>query len=712
MRIHRVAPWALLLAVKLQPIPAIADATAKHPGTALRRVADRGRTRSYEAFRNPSTTPLVASGEAAGSSVCNQPAGNCQPQNQFDALTSDRANLVVADDFSSTVFGNVTEVCWWGAYLNAGGFDCQGVSPDAFEVRYYFDANGIPGPLVASFSQSSGTLTVNGPVATGFLIADSVPEYAFTAQHAGVAIIGGGRYWIEISNAIGGCTWFWEVGRPSNERAVQDGVADPIPQPPNGYDDGDVIVNDLAFCLNLPLPSLPSHDACSASLPLSDVGQFPFDNSYATTDGGAHAACLSSRETQIEHDLWYCWTAPCTDTVFIRTCGMTEVDTRIAVYQGCFCPATAANILACNDDLCGAPSGYQSMVTFSGTAGQSYLIRLGTFPGSLGGAGAFEITCGQPEHPQCPGVGSCCTATGNVGCADEACCETVCACDPFCCTTEWDDDCATIGFFGTGCGAAGLCGCSGVCGDPNTGNCCEDNTTPGCSDAVCCEAVCACDPDCCNVRWDVYCATTGFQVDCGAAILCPALCAPQCPVGPITWEDPPDGAVDARSPHHPNIAAQLRGIKKLVVSAPAGAERADCWTLCETADGGSPNSITAVTANGDGTFTIDLARPITAGAVTRVSYTDDNGGVQTGKFVSHPGNADGIGAANTVDIVALVNALGGAILLPWDGLGEDINHSALFTAADILEAIDLLNGAGAYVTWDGTPLPTATGTCP
>jgi hypothetical protein len=134
--------------------------------------------------------------------------------------------------------------------------------------------------------------------------------------------------------------------------------------------------------------------------------------------------------------------------------------------------------------------------------------------------------------------------------------------------------------------------------------------------------------------------------------------------------------------------------------------------LCETADGGSPNSITAVTANGDGTLSIELVRPITAGTVTRISYTDDNGGVQTGKFIPHPGNAGGIGAADGADIMAVVNALRGTVLLPWDTLSEDIDHSVLFTAADILEAVDLLNGAGEYASWSGTPLPTAAGTCP
>lgn len=43
---------------------------------------------------------------------------------------------------------------------------------------------------------------------------------------------------------------------------------------------------------------------------------------------------------------------------------------------------------------------------------------------------------------------------------------------------------------------------------------------------------------------------------------------------------------------------------------------------------------------------------------------------------------------------------------------KDVDHSTLFTPADILEAIDVLNGAGAYADCNGTPLPTAAGACP
>ncbi len=56
-----------------------------------------------------------------------------------------------------------------------------------------------------------------------------------------------------------------------------------------------------------------------------------------------------------------------------------------------------------------------------------------------------------------------------------------------------------------------------ACGDPAAGDCYEDNGTPGCDDATCCEAVCGFDPDCCEVAWDQDCADLANQIcyECG-----------------------------------------------------------------------------------------------------------------------------------------------------------------------------------------------------
>lgn len=58
-----------------------------------------------------------------------------------------------------------------------------------------------------------------------------------------------------------------------------------------------------------------------------------------------------------------------------------------------------------------------------------------------------------------------------------------------------------------------------------TSDCCEANGTPGCDDAACQAAVCACDPVCCQEGWDSFCATTGFFEACGAEILCSNICS-------------------------------------------------------------------------------------------------------------------------------------------------------------------------------------------
>ena len=52
------------------------------------------------------------------------------------------------------------------------------------------------------------------------------------------------------------------------------------------------------------------------------------------------------------------------------------------------CPPTLTSIQGCNDDFC----GFQSSVSWSATAGTTYRIRVGVFPGEVGGTGTFTIT--------------------------------------------------------------------------------------------------------------------------------------------------------------------------------------------------------------------------------------------------------------------------------------------------------------------------------
>jgi hypothetical protein len=54
------------------------------------------------------------------------------------------------------------------------------------------------------------------------------------------------------------------------------------------------------------------------------------------------------------------------------------------------------------------------------------------------------LTCGGecvPVGCGSPGTGDCFVADGTPFCEDQACCETVCAIDPFCCSVAWDSIC-------------------------------------------------------------------------------------------------------------------------------------------------------------------------------------------------------------------------------------------------------------------------------
>ncbi len=95
----------------------------------------------------------------------------------------------------------------------------------------------------------------------------------------------------------------------------------------------------------------------------------------------------------------------------------------------------------------------------------------------------------------CPPSGHNCFTVGTPGCADASCCDAVCAADPFCCSTQWDGTCVSE--------ASSLCN---GCGDPAAGACCVAHAAPFCSDANCCELVCAVDPFCCSNSWDALCA--------------------------------------------------------------------------------------------------------------------------------------------------------------------------------------------------------------
>lgn len=129
-----------------------------------------------------------------------------------------------------------------------------------------------------------------------------------------------------------------------------------------------------------------------------------------------------------------------------------------------------------------------------------FLPTIGTFGKTRVLLGGFSITGDTTSVATvtiiggCPPSGHDCFTVGTPGCSDETCCEAVCDIDPACCGTAWDAACVAT--------AAALCD---GCGDPTSGSCCEAHAAPFCNDAVCCDAICAFDPFCCDVEWDSIC---------------------------------------------------------------------------------------------------------------------------------------------------------------------------------------------------------------
>ena len=116
---------------------------------------------------------------------------------------------------------------------------------------------------------------------------------------------------------------------------------------------------------------------------------------------------------------------------------------------------------------------------------------------------AWDDLCVERAWTDCAqcgvGTNSCYSAHSGVGCEDLACCQTVCIADPFCCSNTWDSICA----------ASAVTNCPS-CENPNNGSCYSAHPTPYCNQPSCCATVCAVDPFCCSNQWDGFCASAAI----------------------------------------------------------------------------------------------------------------------------------------------------------------------------------------------------------
>lgn len=145
-------------------------------------------------------------------------------------------------------------------------------------------------------------------------------------------------------------------------------------------------------------PPGPANNDCADAIAIGDVTDLAFSTTGAVTDGGP--VCVSFGFDQVYADIWYCYTATCDGIATASLCN-SDYDTKMAVYDGCTCPAV--DMIGCNDDACG-DDGLKSEVVFPVVAGNTYLIRIGGYDGESGD-GLLSISCGAAaENDNCSDV--------------------------------------------------------------------------------------------------------------------------------------------------------------------------------------------------------------------------------------------------------------------------------------------------------------------
>ncbi len=325
----------------------------------------------------------------AGQTICTYPPQNCQARNNSDAF--DSTGHIMYDDFTVQTHGFINGLCFWGSYYNGVG-DCQTTSADQFRITYYYNVAGSSpeGNILQEFFP--GQYQIIGPIATGAVIANGFPEYAYTITHPSIEFYPDECFWVSIENELppppeGNCSWYWEKGAGGNTIAYRDSVR---------------IDEDMAFCLSVALdpPSQcqqaapPANDTCAnAEQVYCGTVSDNIDNLFGTTSlNDPSFSCRYDGPAQGYGTFWFRFTASAT-SARVSLCANQGGDTLLGIYSG-----TCGNLteIACNDDLC----GFKSQVCATGlTVGQTYYIQVGSYDDASRGSYFITVDCPCPPPP-------------------------------------------------------------------------------------------------------------------------------------------------------------------------------------------------------------------------------------------------------------------------------------------------------------------------
>ncbi len=191
------------------------------------------------------------------------------------------------------------------------------------------------------------------------------------------------------------------------------------------------------------------NDLCTEPFQAFD-GITSFTTVGASTDGPGHEACNFFSDNQVSQDVWYQYSATCTGDLTVTTCeqlgGGANYDTRLAMYDGCiFDPCPGGELLGCNDDdpdfPCGQPAGGFHSTLVVPVTEGNCYIIRIGGFDLDSGTGDLNVTC-TPDIPTCTGAtGACDEPNGTPGCSNSVCCTAVCETMPQCCADTWTQAC-------------------------------------------------------------------------------------------------------------------------------------------------------------------------------------------------------------------------------------------------------------------------------
>ncbi|MCP3915757.1 MAG: hypothetical protein GY711_09395 [bacterium] len=152
------------------------------------------------------------------------------------------------------------------------------------------------------------------------------------------------------------------------------------------------------------LTPLSNQDECgSATVDTLTSGEYSFDNSGATTgvEGQVDPICYQFGVGGIQSDIWAVYVSDTNGEAIIATCGSlgpSNDNTKLAAYPLAPCSTIDGTAVACDDNSC----FLLSEIRFPVGCGESYLVQIGSFPGSSDGTAGLSIT--ETGTPCAPGA--------------------------------------------------------------------------------------------------------------------------------------------------------------------------------------------------------------------------------------------------------------------------------------------------------------------